>query len=141
MDELDFTMEFNSDLEDNLFEADLMEEADSRLRTLAEGHNDVTGAAVTVRQQAAQQTPIYEVTVVAYVRPENVAGKEKDESPRMALRHALDAVERQVREKRERLRERWEEPGRDPVTQEVAEIVAAEVEEEALVEKKLKDEE
>lgn len=141
MDELDFTLEFNSDLEDDLFEAELMEEADSRLRTLAQGHNDVTGAAVTLRQQAAQETPIYEATVVAYVRPKNMAGKEKDESPRMALRHALDAVERQVREKRERLGERWEEPGRDPVTQEVAEIVAAEAEEQALIEEKLEDEE
>ena len=141
MDELDFTIEFNSDLDDESFEAELMAEADSRLRELARGHTDVTGAAVTVRQQAAQETPIYETSVVAYVRPENVAGKEKDESPRMALRHALDAVERQVREKRDRLRERWEEPGRDPVTQEVAEIVAAEVAEEALVEEKLEDDE
>lgn len=140
MDELDFTIEFNSDLEEESFEAELMAEADSRLRELARGHDDVTGAAVTVRQQAAQETPIYEASVVAYVRPENVAGKEKDESPRMALRHALDAVERQIREKRERLRERWEGPGNDPVTQEVAEIVAAEAEEEALVEEKLEDE-
>ena len=141
MDELDFTIEFNSDLEDDEFEAELMAEADSRLRELARGHDDVTGAAVTVRQQAAQETPIYEATVVAYVRPENVAGKEKDESPRMGLRRALDAVERQIREKRERLGQRWEEPGRDPVTQEVAEIVAAEAKEEALVEEKLEDEE
>lgn len=141
MDELDFTIEFKSDLEDDQFEAELMAEADSRLRELARGHSDVTGAAVTVRQHAAQETPIYETTVVAYVRPENVAGKEKDESPRMGLRHALDAVERQVREKRDRLGQRWEEPGRDPVTQEVAEIVAAEVEAEKRVEEELKDEE
>ena len=126
VNELDFTIEFNSDLDDNLFEARLMEEAESRLRDLSEGHDDVIGAAVTIREQAAGQTPIYEATVVAYVRPENIAGKEKDESPQAALKAALDAVERQVRQKRERLRERWERPTNDPVTQEFVEVVAAE---------------
>ena len=134
VDELDFTIEFNSDINDAVFEARLMEEAENRLRELAEGHDDVTGAAVTIREQASGQTPIYEATVVAYVRPENVAGKEKDESPHNALLEALDAVERQVRDKRARLGRRWEQPENDPITQEVVEIVAAEAQEEMLIE-------
>ncbi|MDX1664906.1 MAG: HPF/RaiA family ribosome-associated protein [Candidatus Promineifilaceae bacterium] len=130
IDELDFTIEFYSDIDDKLFEARLMEMAEGRLRELAEGHSDLTSAAVTVRKQAAGQTPIYEATVVAYVRPEDQVGKEKDESPHNALKEALDAVERQVREKREKLRERWEQPQNDPVSQEMIELAAAREQEE-----------
>ena len=131
VDELDFTIEFYSDLADKTFEGALMGQAESHLRELAGEHNDLTGANVTIREQAAGQTPIYEATVVAYVRPENIAGKEKDESPQAALQAALDAVERQIRQKRERLRERWEQPENDPITQEVVEVVAAEEQVEA----------
>lgn len=137
VDELDFTIEFNSDLTDKSFEGALLGQADSRLRALAAGHNDLTGAAVTLREQAAGETPIYEATVVAYVRPENIAGKEKDDSPQAALKAALNAVERQIRQKRERLRERWEEPENDPVIQEMVEVVAAEEQ----VEEEMEDDE
>lgn len=137
MNELDFTIEFNSDLTDKTFEGALMGQAESHLRELVGEHNDLTGAAVTVREQAAGQTPIYEATVVAYVRPENIAAKEKDDSPQAALQGALDAVERQIREKRERLREHWEQPQNDPVTQEMVEVVAAQEQ----VEEEMEDDE
>ena len=127
MDELDFTIEFNSDFEDESFEAELMSQAESRLRELATGHDDLTAAAITIRQPAKGETaPLHEATVVAYVRPERIVGKEKQESPSGALKGALDAVERQLRQKREKLRERWEQPQQDPVTKEVLEVVAAE---------------
>jgi ribosome-associated translation inhibitor RaiA len=129
--QLDFTIEFNSDLEDKNLERRLFDEADARLRDLAKGHTDVIGAAVTIRQLAAAETAaMHEATVVAYSRPKRIVGKEKQESAVGALKGALEAVERQVREKRETLRERWEQPQKDPVTQEVIDVVAAEESEE-----------
>lgn len=127
VNELDFTIEFNSDLDDASFEEELFLEADSRLRTLAEGHNDITGAAITVRRPAAGETPpLHEATVVAYVRPNNIVGKEKQESAVGALKAALDAVERQIREKRDKLKESWKQPQSDPVAQEVLNVEASE---------------
>lgn len=127
MDELDFTIEFNSDLEDAQHEDDLFLEADRRLRELAEGHSDIVGANVIVRKPAKAETPpLHEATVVAYTRPNNVVGKEKQESAIGALKGALNAVERQVREKRAKLKETWKQPEGEPVVQEVLETTAAE---------------
>jgi hypothetical protein len=52
----------------------------------------------------------YEVRVVAYMRPEHVVAVEKQETVEGALKGALNAVERQVRELRDKLRERWKQP-------------------------------
>lgn len=127
MNELDFTIEFNSDLDDASFEEELFLEADSRLRALAKGHDDITGAAVTVRKPIGAQTPpLHQATVVTYVRPNNIVGKEKQESVVGALKGALDAVERQIREKRDKLKESWKRPQSDPVAQEVLKVEASE---------------
>lgn len=135
MDELDFTIEFNSDLENKTFERELLSQSETRLRDLAQGHTDIVGAAVTIRQPAKMETaPLHEATVVAYVRPENIVGKDKQESPEGALKGALDAVEKQVRKKRDKLRETWKQPENDPVLREVMEITAAESEVDAEVE-------
>lgn len=127
MTELDFTIEFNSDLENAEHEQELFLQADQRLREFASGHDDLTGASVTLRKPAEAETaPVYEATVVAYVRPNNIVGKEKQRSATGALKGALDAVERQVREKRARLRESWKQPEGQPVVQEVLEVTASE---------------
>jgi ribosome-associated translation inhibitor RaiA len=127
VNELDFTIEFNSDLDDTSFEEELFLEADSRLQTLAKGHSDITGAAVTVRRPAVAETPpLHEATVVAYVRPNNMVGKEKQESAVGALKAALDAVERQIREKRDKLKESWKQPQSDPVAQELLNVEVSE---------------
>lgn len=102
-------------------------EADSRLRELAGDHNDLTGAAINVRQPAQKQTSfIYEVTVVVYARPKHIAATEKEADPITALKNALNAVERQVRKKREKLGDLWEQPGNDPISQDIEDILAAE---------------
>lgn len=131
MNMLDFTLELNSDTLNADEEMALFTEADERLRALAEGHDDLVGAAINVRQPAKNpDTPfIYEVTVVAYTRPENTAATKKEEDPLTALKESLSAVERQVRQTREKLRARWEQPGNSPVEQEITELVAAETEE------------
>jgi hypothetical protein len=42
------------------------------------------------------------------------------------LKGALSAIERQVRQRRDKLQKTWEQPGNDPVTQEVMEVMLAE---------------
>lgn len=127
MNELDFTLELNSESLSPAVEADLFEEADTRLRQLAEGHSDIIGAAVNMRLPAQGETPpLHEATVVVYSRPEHIAATKKEEEPAQALLRALEAVERQIRQRRNKLRERWEQPGNQPVEQEIEEIIAAE---------------
>ncbi len=127
MRELDFTIEFNSENLSERLENELFLEADRRLRQLAEDNNDLRGAAVTVRRPAKAETSfIYEVTVVVYARPSHIAASQKNADPILALKDSLNAVERQVREKRDKLQKRWERPGNDPVTQEVIDVLAAE---------------
>lgn len=97
-----FTFEFYSDIE-HLNES-LSTEAENRLRKLTKGHTDLTGASVAIKRVAHGETPHgFEARVVAYTRPENIAAVEKETSPDLALKHALTAVERQIREKRDRL--------------------------------------
>ncbi len=127
IDELDFTLELNSEGLSQTEEGRLFAEADSKLRSIAKGHTDLTGAAVSLKQPAHKQgPPVFEATVVAYVRPSNIAATEKADSPAMALKGALDGVERQIRKKRERLKKHWERPGNDPINQELTELEAAE---------------
>lgn len=128
MNMLDFTLELNSETLSDEEESTLFVEAENRLQELAGDHNDMVGAAINVRQPAkSPETPfIYEVTVVVYTRPEHIAATKKEAEPMLALKEALSAVERQVRQKREKLRARWEQPGNSPVEQEITELVAAE---------------
>jgi ribosome-associated translation inhibitor RaiA len=127
MEELDFTIEFNSQGLSDQLEDQMFAEADSRLRELAGDHNDMTGAAINVRRPAKTETSfIYEVTVVVYARPKHIAATEKEDDPVIALKNSLNAVERQVRKKREKLREHWEQPGSDPITQDVIDVLTGE---------------
>jgi ribosome-associated translation inhibitor RaiA len=125
MNELDFTIEFNSDIEAE--DTELFLEADRRLRELAKDHDDLTGAAINVRQPAHGITPpLFEVTVVVYARPENIVATQKSPDLMATMKGALDAIERQTRQKRTRLREHWKRPSGHPVIKEAAEVAAAE---------------
>lgn len=123
MNELDFTIEFNSEDVPEATEEALFVEADSRLRELADGHSDLTGSAINIRHPAAA---VYEATVVVYGRPNQLSATEKNEDASTALKGALSALERQVRQRREKLRKTWERPGNHPVEQEVLEVMLAE---------------
>ena len=110
---LDFTFEFHGEIPDlrDTFENELRVEAERRLLALAEGHTDLVGASVVLEQPAlAESAYLHQARVVAYGRPDHVAAVEKDASLERALRGALDAVERQVRQRRERLAEPWKRP-------------------------------
>lgn len=126
MTELDFTLELTSEHLPKEAEYALYVEAETRLRKLAAGHTDLIGAAINIqRARVAETDTLHEVTVVGYGRPDHVAATEKDTDPGQALRRALDAVARQVRSRREKLKKRWEQPGNLPVEQEIQEILAA----------------
>lgn len=105
----DFTFEFVNEVE-NLGEAldeRLYTEAETRLRKLQKGHTDLIGASVSLEQPAKAQTDfIYRARVAVYIRPENIAASAQAADPVGALKQALDGVERQVRERREKLRQR-----------------------------------
>jgi hypothetical protein len=110
---LDFTFEFHTGIPDlrDAFESELRAEAERQLLALAEGHTDLVGASVVLEQPAqAESAYLYQARVVVYGRPDQIAAVEKDETLEGALRGALDAVERQVRERREKLAERWKQP-------------------------------
>ncbi len=129
MSELDFTLELNSEHLPKEIEYDLFTEAEERLQKLAAGHTDVVGAAINVRRPAhGETTPLHEATVVVYSRPDHVAATQKEADPQLALRKALAVVERQIRERRNKLKKRWEQPGTHPVEQEISEVIASEAE-------------
>jgi len=103
---IDFSFEFYCEFSDP--EDALRAEAESQLLALTKGHDDLIGASVTMEELTGETTPHrYEATVVVFKRPDNVAATEKAETPKGALKGALSAVERQVRELRDRLRETW----------------------------------
>lgn len=97
--------------EETLVEDELQEYTREQLLELAQDHTDIIGASVAVERPAHRETPfIYQARIVVYMRPDNVVGTEKGDSPETALRGALRAVERQVRKKREKLGKPWERP-------------------------------
>ena len=113
MEKLDFTFEFHAEIPNlrNKVEKELRAEAHSRLLALAEGHTDLVGASVVLEQPAQAETLyLYLARVVAYGRPDHVAAVEKDNTLESSLRGAIEAVERQIRERRERLGQRWKQP-------------------------------
>ena len=112
-EQLDFTMEFTNKVSNMAEELQLKlyDEAYDRLSRLRGDHNDLTGAAVRLEELVPGRDPrLFEARVVVYIRPENIAATEKDDVPLAALKSALTAVERQVREKRKRLREHYKQP-------------------------------
>ncbi|MCL4295556.1 MAG: HPF/RaiA family ribosome-associated protein [Anaerolineae bacterium] len=115
MSRTDFHFEFHSQVP--YLAAELMAETESRLRELAEDHTDMVGAAAAVEELSRDQTPhCYRARIVVYIRPENIAAEEQGESLEGTLKEVLEAIERQVRQRREKLDKQWER--RDKVVQE-----------------------
>jgi ribosome-associated translation inhibitor RaiA len=107
MDKANFPIEFNNEIDDvKKSENEFYTLAVDRLSKLAEGHNDISGAAVNLKQPAKehQTSYIYEVTIVVYMGSNHIAATEKGEQFQATLDGALDAVERQVHERRNQQR-------------------------------------
>lgn len=110
MNQPDFTFEFHSELEQS--DAMLRTEAESELRALTRDHTDIIGAAVAIEELTGAETPhTFQTRIVVYMRPDNVVAVEKAPEAPISLRQALDAIEQQVYEKREKLREQQRQPG------------------------------
>lgn len=109
MSRLDFHIDYN--VEVGYLPPDLEGELADRLTALCEGHDDMIGAAVAIEELAHEETAhVFEVRLVAYIRPNNLATTEKDSNLTAAVRGALSALERQVRGQREKLGRPWKQP-------------------------------
>ncbi len=103
MDSANFPVEFNNEIDDiKKSENEYYTLAVDRLSKLAEGYTDISGAVVNFKQPAqARVTPhIYEVTIVVYMGAAQIAATEQSEQFRAALNGALEAAERQIRDRR-----------------------------------------
>lgn len=103
MDTTNFPIEFNNEVDDvKQSENEFYSLAVERLNELAEGHNDIRGAVVNFKKPAKEHetTYIYEVTIVLYMGSDHIAATEKSRQFSATLDSALDAVERQVHERR-----------------------------------------
>ena len=107
MDEINFPVEFNNEIDEiKKSENEYYTLAVDRLSKLAEGHKDISGAVVNLKQpaQGHETSYIYEVTVVLYMGSDHIAATEKGKQFQATLDGALDAVEYQVRERRKQQR-------------------------------------
>ena len=105
MEATDFTVEYHTETYE--FTNGLREKVEQRLEKLARRHHDMTGASLAVHMvSGANRRHVYKVRLVLYYKPDNIAAVRKADTVANAVLETLDAVERQVREHRERRRER-----------------------------------
>jgi ribosomal subunit interface protein len=102
---MDFPIEFTSDLDSKEAEYHLYERIEQKFEEFSKGHRDITSASVIIEKpaQGRETTPIYEAKITVFMRPDNIAAVKTHETSEGALRAALDAIERQIRKKRDRL--------------------------------------
>ena len=79
-------------------------ETEQRLRELASSHSDMIGAALALEKTADTESyDLYRVRILIYKRPQDIVVTKEDADPMVTLRAALDVLEDQVRESREKL--------------------------------------
>lgn len=106
----DFYIDYNIEVTD--VSDRFKRETEQQLRKLADAHADIVGAAVALEKVADTQTyDVFRVRILVYKRPQDLVVNKQDADPMVALRDALDALEEQVRNSREKLAER--NPHRD----------------------------
>ncbi len=80
---------------------------EARIRKLARGYRDISGASVALEcVSGANKRSEYKARLVVYCKPANIVATCTQDSIHMAVNEALDAVSRQIREQRERMRDR-----------------------------------
>lgn len=126
-----FTFEFLNEVEhlgDDLG-LELRREAEERLRQLSQDQSDLIGAAVSLESltESQESSHLYQARVVVYARPENVAAVTKVGDPMAAIKEALDGVERQVRERREKFHQRSRKAAAAGTNEHLYEMSAAEL--------------
>jgi hypothetical protein len=109
MSELNFHVDFN--IEVSNFDANLKTEAEQRLRALTENRNDFIGASISVEEIAGvEESYLYQATIVAYLKPENIAVVEKRETAETAFNDALSTIEDRIRSDHDMRRKVWQQP-------------------------------
>lgn len=126
MSKMDFHFELDNKVSEPVDE--FTAKAETRLRDLGENHRDMIGASVALRELSHEQTPhAFEARVIAYIKPENVVATEKADTVELALEGAVDAVETQVRERREKFYKPWEQSDSITRMEEVYDLTAREL--------------
>ncbi len=101
----DFAIEYT--VEDATLTEGMKAKVADRMQRLAGGHKDIAGVAVAiVNVKGTKRNASYRCRLVVYIKPANIVAIHKAETETAALMDALDAAERQVRQQRNRLRER-----------------------------------
>lgn len=101
----DFYIDYNVEVAD--VDEAFRREAELRLHELAADQTDIVGAAVALEKVVDTQTyDVYRVRIVLYKRPQDIVVNKQDADPMVALREALQTLEQQVRESREKLARR-----------------------------------
>jgi len=79
----------------------------SRLNGLEEGHSDITGAHLSIKQLSGKPTVNeYEAKLTLYHKPDNICGAHKSPLIPEAIQEAYSSVERQLRKQRSAIRDR-----------------------------------
>lgn len=106
MDKPEFPIQYNTDVP--VLAKEFQDEVEDRLLSLAGDHTDLTGASIAISQPAKRDMPyIYEARILVSMRREDVVGRETADTLEGALKGALNAIERQVRERRKKYKETW----------------------------------
>jgi ribosome-associated translation inhibitor RaiA len=106
----EFYIDYNVEVPD--VSNEFKRETEQRLRELSAAHSDMIGAAVALEKVADTQTyDVHRVRIIVYKRPQDIVVTKQDPDSMVALREALDTLEEEVRESREKLSQR--EPHRD----------------------------
>lgn len=101
----EFPFDFEFYNETDWPDAKFSEMAYDQIMDAAKGHRDIVGASVSLEELSGEETPhAYQARVVLYVRPTNISSTEVMPAALDALQNALRDAIRQVREKRNKLR-------------------------------------
>jgi ribosome-associated translation inhibitor RaiA len=104
-DKPEFPIEYQTDVA--LLTRELQDHIEERLLVLSDGNTDLKGASISVTEVADRATPLYQARILVHMRPDDVVAVEKGETLEGTLRGAVKAIERQVRDKRKKMRETW----------------------------------
>ena len=85
-----------------------------KLDGFEEGHHDISGAHLSVKQMSGKPTVnMYEAKLTLYHKPEHIIGSHKSKSIPEAIQEAFTAAERQLRKSRSALRDRRKRSRKD----------------------------
>lgn len=100
-----FDFQFSNEAKEQ--EEALWQEAETRLSKLGVDRKEVIGASVNIKKDIKAQTPyLFRVNIILQLRPKNIVAEKKNKNAMMALKEALEVVERQYRKTREKKRDK-----------------------------------